>query len=85
MTKSFKCLVCGNFTVHRYLGRWVHQSCFDYIETLIYRKFGVIDHDRVMEKLSIMRNWEPEGFIDVDQLYSVLCIINQTVETVKEP
>ena len=85
MSKLCKCMVCDNYTVNRYLGEWVHKSCFDYIVLLVVRKFGILNNVEVMKQLKVLRNWQPDGFADVDSLHSLLCIINQKIETVKEP
>lgn len=84
MDKLFKCIVCDNLTVRRYLGRWVHKSCFDFVVPSIVQEFGVHNRTEVMEKLIIMRNWQGGGFIDIERSRILLDIINQKVETIKE-
>ncbi len=65
MTKLFKCLICDNFTTRRYLGQYVHQTCFDYMVPIVVKKFGVHNYVEVIKILLIMRNLQ-DGFLNVE-------------------
>lgn len=82
--KLFKCVVCDNYTSHRILGRWSHQSCFDYMVPLIVRKFDVHNYLQVMEILITMRKWQDDGFLNIEIHEMLMKIINQKIEMVRE-